>query len=102
MPNGATVRAEDMMNELRLWDYLFADGQWVDLPDEKIKMRGRNVVPEEKLARQIIDGLADSRINPAHVAWLVKAHTTPHIDAVLREFFDFYITFTDNARVSDD
>lgn len=102
LPNGATVRAEDMMNELRLWDYLFADGQWVDLPDEKIKMRGRNVVPEEKLARQIIDGLADSRINPAHVAWLVKAHTTPHIDAVLREFFDFYITFTDNARVSDD
>lgn len=103
LPNGATVRAEDMMNELRLWEHLFADGQWIHLPDvTDLKTRRHDVVPEEKLSRQIIDGFADSRVNPAHVAWLVKAHATPHIDAVLREFFDFYITFADDSRAAED
>lgn len=48
---------------------------------------------EDKTAKQIIAAFADSRINPAHVAWLVKMGANGVTDKHLKEFFYYYTIF---------
>lgn len=57
---------------------------------------------EEKISRQILSAFADSRLNPAHLAWLVKLHTTPQIDNMMKEFFYFYTTFRNQDTDEND
>ena len=57
---------------------------------------------EDKISRQILSAFADSRLNPAHLAWLVKLHTTPQIDNMMKEFFYFYTTFRNQDTDEND
>jgi hypothetical protein len=57
---------------------------------------------EDKVSKQILSSFADSRLNPAHLAWLVKLHTTPQIDNMLKEFFYYYSVFRNNATDDND
>ena len=57
---------------------------------------------EEKLSKQILTGFADSRLNTAHLAWMVKLHTTKHIDNMLKEFFYYYTTFRNQDADAND
>ena len=57
---------------------------------------------EDKISRQILSAFADSRLNPAHLAWMVKLHTTPQIDNMLKEFFYYYTTFRNNDTDAND
>jgi len=57
---------------------------------------------EEKLAKQILAGMADSRLNPSHLAWLVKLHSTRQIDDMLKEFFYYYTTFRNQDTEDND
>lgn len=56
---------------------------------------------EDRLAKQIMSGFADSRLNTAHLAWLVKIGVTPHIDTKLKEFFYYYQTFRNNSATDE-
>lgn len=57
---------------------------------------------EERLAKQMMNGFADSRINTSHVAWMVKLHATHDIDRKLKEFFYFYQTFRNQDADDND
>ena len=57
---------------------------------------------EDKVSKQILSAFADSRLNTAHLAWLVKAHTSPQIDNMLKEFFYYYTVFYNNATQDND
>lgn len=57
---------------------------------------------EDKLSKQILSGFADSRLNTAHLAWMVKLHTTPQIDNMLKEFFYYYTTFRNQDTDEND
>lgn len=57
---------------------------------------------EDKLSKQILSGFADSRLNTAHLAWMVKLHTTSHIDNMLKEFFYYYTTFRNQDADAND
>lgn len=57
---------------------------------------------EDKISRQILSAFADSRLNPAHLAWLVKLHTTPQIDNMMKEFFYYYTTFRNQDTDEND
>jgi hypothetical protein len=57
---------------------------------------------EEKVSKQILSAFADSRLNPAHLAWLVKLHTTTQIDNMLKEFFYYYTTFRNQDTDEND
>lgn len=46
---------------------------------------------EEKLAKQIVGGFADRRLNTAHLAWLIKMDAYGPIEGAIDEFFYFYI-----------
>ena len=48
---------------------------------------------DEKIGKQILTAFADSRINPAHVAWVVKMHANSMTDKHLKEFFYYYTVF---------
>lgn len=57
---------------------------------------------EDKLANHILSGMSDTRLNPAHLAWLIKMGVNPTSDAHLKEFFYFYQTFRNqNADAND-
>lgn len=57
---------------------------------------------EDKLSKQILSGFADSRLNTAHLAWMVKLHTTTQIDNMLKEFFYYYTTFRNQDTDEND
>ena len=57
---------------------------------------------EEKVSKQILSAFADSRLNTAHLAWMVKLHTTPQIDNMLKEFFYYYTTFRNQDTDAND
>jgi len=57
---------------------------------------------EDKVAKQILSGFADSRINPAHIAWVVKMGVNAQIDTKLKEFFYFYNTFRNQDADAND
>lgn len=57
---------------------------------------------EDKLSKQILSGFADSRLNTAHLAWMVKLHTTTQIDNMLKEFFYYYTTFRNQDTDDND
>lgn len=57
---------------------------------------------EDKVAKQILQAFADSRLNTSHVAWLVKMGATSHIDKKLKEFFYFYQTFRNQETDAND
>lgn len=57
---------------------------------------------EDKISKQILSGFADSRLNTAHLAWLVKLHVTEPIDTKMKEFFYFYTVFRNqDTEVND-
>ena len=55
---------------------------------------------EDKISRQILSAFADSRLNTAHLAWMVKLGVSKSIDEKLKEFFYYYHTF--NNQDTDD
>ena len=57
---------------------------------------------EDKVAKQILSGFADSRINPSHIAWVVKMEVNAQIDTKLKEFFYFYNTFRNQDADAND
>ena len=57
---------------------------------------------EEKVSKQILSAFADTRLNPAHLAWLVKLHASKHIDSKMKEFFYFYQTFRNQDTDDND
>lgn len=57
---------------------------------------------EDRIAKQILSAFADSRLNTAHLAWIVKLSTTSHIDTKLKEFFYYYTTFIKNDTMAND
>lgn len=57
---------------------------------------------EDKVSKQILSAFADSRLNTAHLAWMVKLHTTPQIDNMLKEFFYYYTTFRNQDTDEND
>ena len=57
---------------------------------------------EEKVSKQILSAFADSRLNPAHLAWLVKLHTTTQIDNMMKEFFYYYTVFRNQDTYAND
>ena len=57
---------------------------------------------EDKIARQILSAFADSRLNPSHLAWIVKLGATTHIDTKLKEFFYYYNVFKNQETQSND
>jgi hypothetical protein len=57
---------------------------------------------EEKLSRAILTGMADSRLNTAHLAWLTKMDANGMADKHLKEFFYFYQTFRNQDADAND
>ena len=57
---------------------------------------------EERLAKQMLSGFSDSRINPAHVAWIVKLGTNKLINKHMKEFFYYYQTFRNQDTDAND
>ena len=57
---------------------------------------------EDKLSNQILTGMSDTRLNPAHVAWLVKMGVNATSDTHLKEFFYFYQTFRNQDADAND
>ena len=57
---------------------------------------------EEKLSRAIVAGMADSRLNTAHLAWLTKMDANGMADKHLKEFFYFYQTFRNQDADEND
>ena len=57
---------------------------------------------EEKLSRTIITGMADSRLNTAHLAWLTKMDANGMADKHLKEFFYFYQKYRNMDDGADD
>lgn len=57
---------------------------------------------EEKLSRAILTGMADSRLNTAHLAWLTKMDANGTADKHLKEFFYFYQTFRNQDADAND
>jgi hypothetical protein len=57
---------------------------------------------EDRLAKQILTGFSDTRLNPAHVAWLVKLGVNRTSDNLLKEFFYFYHTFRNREADAND
>jgi len=57
---------------------------------------------EERISKQILSGFADSRLNTAHLAWMVKLHATKSIDEKLKEFFYYYHTFRNQDTDEND
>ena len=57
---------------------------------------------EEKLSRAIVAGMADSRLNTAHLAWLTKMDANGMADKHLKEFFYFYQTFRNQDADAND
>ena len=53
---------------------------------------------EEKLAKQFLNGFADSRLNTAHLAWIVQTAANDAIHEKIEEFIYFYMTFQGNLR----
>lgn len=50
---------------------------------------------EEKLAKQMLSGFADMRLNTAHLAWLVKLHAHEPINTMIEEFMYYFMAFRD-------
>lgn len=105
-PNGVTITARNMLNELRLWDAI-----WWECPEPEVpyadhiastesleamresaslatQVRGKTM--DSKLAKQILDGFADSRLVACNLAWEVHYRSNPQIDRALTEFFYCY------------
>ena len=57
---------------------------------------------EDKLSNYMLSGFADTRLNTAHLAWLIKLSSTSHIDRLLKEFFYFYTTFRNQDTYAND
>lgn len=57
---------------------------------------------EDKIAKQILTGFADTRLSAAHLAWLVKLGATSYIDTKLKEFFFYYQTFKNHEADAND
>jgi hypothetical protein len=57
---------------------------------------------EDKLSNHIIAGMSDTRLNTAHVAWLVKMGVNATSDNKLKEFFYFYQTFRNQDADAND
>ena len=57
---------------------------------------------EDKVAKQILAGLADSRLNTSHLGWLLKLGATSHIDSKLKELFYYYHTFRNQDTEDND
>ena len=57
---------------------------------------------EDKLANQILTGMSDARLNPAHLAWLTKMGVNSVADGHLKEFFYFYQTFRNQDADAND
>lgn len=57
---------------------------------------------EEKIAKQILTGFSDSRLNTAHLAWIVKLGVNNVIDNSLKEFFYYYQTFRNQVAAAND
>ena len=57
---------------------------------------------EDKLAKQIITGFADTRLVPPNLAYQVSSRFTPFMDNKLKEFFYFYTTFRSQQGYTDD
>ena len=57
---------------------------------------------EEKIARQVLTAFSDSRINPAHLAWLVKLAVNNTIDKHMKEFFYYYTVFRNQDTEAQD
>ena len=57
---------------------------------------------EDKVAKQIIDGFLDVRLNTTLLAWTVKLRATPHIDNMMKEFFYYYTAFRNQDTYAND
>jgi hypothetical protein len=116
LPNGVTIKARNMLNDLRLWDAI-----WWECPEPEVSYadhllntealeaardsatlaaQGRGKTMDSKLAKQILDGFADSRLVTSNLAWEVHYRRNPQIERALGEFFYFYAVYS--ALASDD
>jgi len=48
---------------------------------------------EDKFAKQLLNGFADVRLNPAHLAWIVQTGANGPIHDKIERFIYYYMSF---------